>query len=74
MDLRTTYLGLPLAHPLMPGASPLVDDLDTVKRLEDAGSSAIVMHSLFEEQITREREGINRAMDTQAESSPEAAS
>ncbi len=40
MDLRTTYLGLPLAHPLMPGASPLVDDLDTVKRLEDAGASA----------------------------------
>ncbi|HVO52641.1 MAG TPA: dihydroorotate dehydrogenase-like protein [Thermoanaerobaculia bacterium] len=74
MDLRTTYLGLPLAHPLMPGASPLVDDLDTVKRLEDAGASAIVMHSLFEEQISREREGINRAMDTQAESSPEAAS
>jgi dihydroorotate dehydrogenase (fumarate) len=74
MDLRTTYLGLPLAHPLMPGASPLVDDLDTVKRLEDAGASAIVMHSLFEEQITREREGINRAIDTQAESSPEAAS
>jgi dihydroorotate dehydrogenase (fumarate) len=58
----------------MPGASPLVDDLDTVKRLEDAGASAIVMHSLFEEQITREREGINRAIDTQAESSPEAAS
>lgn len=74
MDLRTTYLGLPLAHPLMPGASPLVDDLDTVKRLEDAGASAIVMHSLFEEQITREREGINRAIDAQAESSPEAAS
>jgi dihydroorotate dehydrogenase (fumarate) len=39
----------------MPGASPLVDDLDTVKRLEDAGASAIVMHSLFEEQITREQ-------------------
>jgi dihydroorotate dehydrogenase (fumarate) len=74
MDLRTTYLGLPLAHPLMPGASPLVDDLDTVKRLEDAGASAIVMHSLFEEQITREREGINRAIDAGAESSPEAAS
>jgi dihydroorotate dehydrogenase (fumarate) len=39
----------------MPGASPLVDDLDTVKRLEDAGAAAIVMHSLFEEQITREQ-------------------
>ena len=55
MDLCTTYLGLELPHPLMPGASPLVDDLDTVRRLEDAGAAAIVMHSLFEEQITREQ-------------------
>src|SRR5215470_1511626 len=39
----------------MPGASPLVDDLDTVRRLEDAGAAAIVMHSLFEEQIAREQ-------------------
>jgi dihydroorotate dehydrogenase (fumarate) len=56
IDLKTTYLGLELAHPIMPGASPLVDDLDLVRRLEDAGASAIVMHSLFEEQI-REQEG-----------------
>ena len=55
MDLSTTYLGLELPHPFMPGASPLVDDLDTVKRLEDAGAAAIVMHSLFEEQIAREQ-------------------
>jgi dihydroorotate dehydrogenase (fumarate) len=55
MDLSTTYLGLKLPHPLMPGASPLVDDLDDVKRLEDAGAAAIVMHSLFEEQIAREQ-------------------
>ncbi|HVQ77892.1 MAG TPA: dihydroorotate dehydrogenase-like protein [Candidatus Binatia bacterium] len=55
MDLSTRYLGLELGHPLMPGASPMVDDLDTVKRLEDAGASAIVMHSLFEEQIRREQ-------------------
>lgn len=54
MDLSTTYLGFTLPHPLMPGASPLVDDLDTVRRLEDAGAAAIVMHSLFEEQIERE--------------------
>jgi len=51
MDLSTTYLGLRLPHPLMPGASPLVDDLDMVKRLEDAGAAAIVMHSIFEEQF-----------------------
>ena len=54
MDLRTQYLGLDLPHPFMPGASPMVDDLDTVKRLEDAVAAAIVMHSLFEEQIERE--------------------
>ena len=41
MDLATTYLGLKLPHPFMPGASPLVDDLDTVKRLEDAGARAL---------------------------------
>jgi dihydroorotate dehydrogenase (fumarate) len=52
MDLSTTYLGFRLPHPLMPGASPLVDDLDMVRRLEDAGAAAIIMHSLFEEQIT----------------------
>jgi dihydroorotate dehydrogenase (fumarate) len=50
-DLRTTYLGLRLSHPIMPGASPLADDLDTVRALEDAGASAIVLRSLFEEQI-----------------------
>lgn len=54
MDLSTTYLGFKLPHPLMPGASPLVDDLDMVRRLEDAGAAAIVMHSLFEEQIVHE--------------------
>jgi len=57
MDLSTTYLGFTLPHPLMPGASPLVDDLDMVRRLEDAGAAAIVMRSLFEEQITREQLG-----------------
>ncbi len=55
MDLSTTYLGLKLPHPLMPGASPLVDDLDSVRKLEDAGAAAITMHSVFEEQITREQ-------------------
>jgi dihydroorotate dehydrogenase (fumarate) len=55
MSLTTHYLGLTLQHPFMPGASPLVDSLDTVRKLEDAGASAIVMHSLFEEQISREQ-------------------
>jgi dihydroorotate dehydrogenase (fumarate) len=51
MDLSTSYLGFKLPHPFMPGASPLVDSLDMVKRLEDAGAAAIVMHSLFQEQL-----------------------
>ncbi|MBZ5637511.1 MAG: dihydroorotate dehydrogenase-like protein [Acidobacteriia bacterium] len=72
MDLRTDYLGLTLPHPLMPGASPLVDDLDTVRRLEDAGASAIVMHSLFEEQVVGEQLAASRHMDTHAESFAEA--
>jgi dihydroorotate dehydrogenase (fumarate) len=54
MDLSTKYLGFDLPHPLMPGASPLADDLDTVRRLEDAGAAAIVLRSLFEEQIVHE--------------------
>ena len=57
IDLSTTYLGFHLPHPFMVGASPLVDHLDTVRRLEDAGCAAIVMHSLFEEQITAARSG-----------------
>ena len=52
MTLDTRYLGLTLAHPFMVGASPLADHLDSVKRLEDGGSAAIVLRSLFEEQIT----------------------
>jgi dihydroorotate dehydrogenase (fumarate) len=57
VDLSTHYLTFKLPHPILPGASPLVEDLDTVRRLEDAGAAAIVMHSLFEEQITREEIG-----------------
>ena len=57
MKLTTRYLGLELAHPFMPGASPLADTLDSVRQLEDAGASAIVMRSLFEEQILDERFG-----------------
>lgn len=55
MNLSTEYLGLTLAHPIVPGASPLVDDLDTVRRLEDAGAPCIVMHSLFAEQVESEQ-------------------
>ncbi len=54
MDLSTTYLGLKLKNPIVPSASPLSYSLDSMKRLEDAGASAIVMYSLFEEQIAHE--------------------
>jgi dihydroorotate dehydrogenase (fumarate) len=74
MNLSTTYLGLKLAHPLMAGASPMVDDMGMVKRLEDAGASAIVMHSLFEEQITREEQGTIMDMQLSSNSSAEALS
>ena len=55
MNLSTRYLGLELPHPLIPGASPLSDTIDSVRRLEDAGAPAIVLRSLFEEQIEREQ-------------------
>ena len=74
MDLSTTYLGLHLPHPLMPGASPLSDDLDTVKRLEDAGAAAIVMRSLFEEQIVGEELATYHAHEAPNESYAEALS
>jgi dihydroorotate dehydrogenase (fumarate) len=63
MDLTTSYLGLRLPHPFMVGASPLGWHLDTIKRLEDAGCAAIVLHSLFEEQITMSARGRIRHMD-----------
>ena len=72
MSLETTYLGLTLKHPLMPGASPLVDDLDKVRRLEDAGASAIVMHSLFEEQLSKEHWAAHRHLDGPSNSYAEA--
>src|SRR6188768_2085129 len=55
MDLSTTYLGLKLASPLVVGASPLADDVDMARALEDLGASLIVLRSLFEEEITGEQ-------------------
>jgi len=51
MDLSTTFLGLKLKNPLVPSASPLMRKVDNIKRMEDAGAAAIVLHSLFEEEI-----------------------
>lgn len=72
MNLSTTYLGFELPHPIVPGASPLVDDLDMVRRLEDAGAPMIVMHSLFEEQLVREEMGVTHSIETPKESYAEA--
>ncbi|HEX4955985.1 MAG TPA: dihydroorotate dehydrogenase-like protein [Thermoanaerobaculia bacterium] len=74
MDLSTRYLGLELAHPLLAGASPLADSLDSARRLEDAGAAAIVLRSLFEEQIEQEQLATSHAFDQPAYSSPEASS
>jgi dihydroorotate dehydrogenase (fumarate) len=52
MNTETSYLGFRLPHPFMAGASPFGYHIDSIKRLEDAGCSAVVLHSLFEEQIT----------------------
>jgi dihydroorotate dehydrogenase (fumarate) len=52
MDMRTKYLGMTLKNPLVPSSSPLSNSVDSVRRLEDAGAPAVVMFSLFEEQIT----------------------
>lgn len=54
MDMSTEYLGLKLKNPLVPSASPLSKNLDTAKKLEDAGASALVMYSLFEEEVREE--------------------
>jgi dihydroorotate dehydrogenase (fumarate) len=74
VDLSTTYMGFELPHPLIPGASPMVDDLDTVRRLEDAGAPMVVMHSLFEEQIVAEQLAVVRSMEAGDESYGEAVS
>ena len=59
VDLSTTYLGLKLKNPLVASASPLSEDLDKIRQMEDAGMAAVVMHSLFEEQITLESQELN---------------
>jgi dihydroorotate dehydrogenase (fumarate) len=74
MNLATRYMGFQLPHPVVPGAGPFVDNLDTVRRLEDAGAPLIVMHSLFEEQVKGEEVSITRSIETPKESYAEALS
>lgn len=74
MDLTTEYLGLKLKHPLIAEASPLPDDLDKVRGLEDGGIAAITMYSLFEEQITQNLIGSEAHIGSYENSFSEAAS
>ena len=67
MNLRTTYLGLELPHPFVVGSSPLASTLEGARRLEDAGAAAIVIASLFEEQIRREANPVEPSGDTVVE-------
>ena len=71
-DLSTTYLGLELKNPLVPSASPLMQHLDNLKRMEDAGAAAVVLHSLFEEQIARESHALDHYLNYGSESFAEA--
>lgn len=72
MDLTTRYMGLTLKHPVVPGASPLSYTLDGIKRLEDAGAPAIVLFSLFEEQIDAESHRLDHFLSYGEESFAEA--
>jgi dihydroorotate dehydrogenase (fumarate) len=74
MNLSTTYMGLKLKNPIVPSASPLSTTLDQVRRLEDAGASAVVLYSLFEEQINQQVERVDHYLTTYSESHAEALS
>ncbi len=74
MDLQTTFMGLSLKHPIVASASPLSEDLDNIKRMEDAGAAAVVMFSLFEEQLKHENAAIEHLMASGTESYAESLS
>jgi dihydroorotate dehydrogenase (fumarate) len=72
-DLSTTYLGLSLRNPLVVSSSSLTDSAEKIKSYEDEGAGAVVLKSIFEEQITKEAEDMDAALDQGAHSFPEAA-
>lgn len=74
MDISTTYLGLKLRSPLVVSASPLSKDLDGIRKMEDSGAGAVVLPSVFEEQIRRESEELNYHLEHGTESFAEALS
>ncbi|MGC8828460.1 MAG: dihydroorotate dehydrogenase-like protein [Verrucomicrobiia bacterium] len=74
MDITTTYLGMNLRSPLVVSASPLGDNIDNLKKMEDAGAGAVVLHSLFEEQLRLEAFELHHHLTHGTESYPEALS
>ena len=68
MDLSTTYLGMKLKNPIVPSAGPLSHTVESIKRLEDAGAAAVVMYSLFEEQISHDAAELNHYLSYGTES------
>jgi dihydroorotate dehydrogenase (fumarate) len=74
MDLATTYLGLPLRSPLVASASPLTLSVGNIERLAECGAGAVVLPSIFEEQIEAEADAVEARLSTGADSQPEAAS
>ena len=74
IDLSTTYLGLKLKNPLVASSSPMCGEVSNIRRLEDAGASAVVLQSLFEEQIEQESEELDRFIEQAAEIGPESVS
>jgi dihydroorotate dehydrogenase (fumarate) len=67
-DLSTTYLGLKLKNPLVVSPSPLCEEIGNLRRMEDVGAAAVVLHSLFEEQITLESRELDRSLSAGTES------
>ncbi|MFQ5419958.1 MAG: dihydroorotate dehydrogenase-like protein, partial [Anaerolineae bacterium] len=74
MDLSTTYMGLKLKNPIVPSSSPLTRKRDTMRQMEDAGAAAVVLYSLFEEQITLETQTLDQYLIHGADSFAEAVS
>ncbi|HPC59136.1 MAG TPA: dihydroorotate dehydrogenase-like protein [Verrucomicrobiota bacterium] len=72
MDLSTTYLGLKLRSPLVAAASPLSEEIDSIQQMEEAGAAAVVLYSLFEEQLRQDRLELARHLEHGTESFPEA--
>ncbi len=74
MDLTTTYLGLRLRTPLVPSASPLSEHIDNIRQMEDAGAAAVVLYSLFEEELVHDQRELQRHLEEHTDTFAEALS